>query len=182
MNYDPEKHDRRSVRLRGYDYASAGAYFVTLCVQDRHCLFGAVVDEEMQLSECGRIAVEKWQRTAAVRANVAVDAFVVMPNHVHGIIVIAEDASPVGATRRVAPTPTPEQPHGPKPNSIGAIVGQYKSIVTKRIRRAGLVPYFAWQRSFYDRVIRNDRELNATRRYIVENPLRWHFDRLNPED
>lgn len=122
MRYDPDKHHRRSIRLHGYDYAQAGAYFVTICTQNRECLFGDIEDGEMRLNDYGRVVEEEWLRTATIRREVELDAFIVMPNHVHGIIVInAERRSQanVGATRRVAPTPRPK---GPAPNSLGAIL------------------------------------------------------------
>lgn len=106
MRYDPDKHHRRSIRLHGYDYAQAGAYFVTICTQNRECLFGDIEDGEMRLNDYGRVVEEEWLRTATIRREVELDAFIVMPNHVHGIIVInAERRSQanVGATRWVAP-------------------------------------------------------------------------------
>ena len=86
MAYNPKKHNRRSTRLKGYDYSLPGLYFVTICTQNRVCLFGEVTDGNMILNRWGRIARDQWQKTETIRDNVALDAFVVMPNHVHGII------------------------------------------------------------------------------------------------
>lgn len=191
--FDPEKHHRRSVRLPTYDYAQAGAYFVTVfvtvCTHGRECLFGDVVEEAMRLNACGQIVSEVWHAIPAHFAGVQVNAFAVMPNHVHGIIVIIGDppTAGVGATHAsplwVAPGPNETAPHpnGPKPRSLGAIVGSFKSAVTRRINRLRNTPGTSvWQRSFYDRIIRTDRELNAVRRYVADNPARWHWDKLNP--
>ncbi len=178
---------RRSIRLKGYDYTQPGAYFVTICTHGREMLFGQVVNGEMILNEWGQIVWEEWFRTAHVRPYVRLydDEFVVMPNHIHGIIwIVATDTPhemrpPVGATRRVAPTD--ERPRGPLPCSLGAIIGQFKSIVTKRINaRRGTPGAPVWQRNYYEHIIRTERALNAIRHYIAANPRRWHLDRDNP--
>ena len=186
--YDPEKHHRRSIRLADYDYSQPGAYFITICTQDKVCLFGKVIDGEMHLNAFGWIVDEEWQKTAQVRSNVLLDEFVVMPNHVHGIIRIIEDLATgtadraqnvVGATRRVAPT---KRPTGPPSGSVGAIMAQFKSLVTKRINRLRGTPGAkVWQRNYWERVVRNEQELDRIRRYIEENPLRWYFDRYHPD-
>ena len=182
-SYDPDRHHRRSIRLKGYDYTQPGAYFVTLCTHDRAHLFGEVVDGEMRLNEWGEIVRDEWFKTAQVRPYVQLrdDEFVVMPNHIHGIIWIADN---VGATRRVAPTDrvAPTTPRGPAPQSIGAIIGQFKSAVTKRMNELRDTPgALVWQRNYYEHIIRNERALNAIRQYIDENPLRWDLDRYNPD-
>ncbi len=188
--YDPARHHRRSIRLRGYDDTQAGAYFVTICTHRRVLLFGQVVDGEMMLNEWGKIVWEEWFKTAQVRPYVELfdDEFVVMPNHIHGIIWIVEmdDPHSVGARRRRAPTtdrraPTVEQFGKPVPGSIPTIVRAFKSAVTHRINALRGTPGVrVWQRNYFEHIIRNQRALNATRRYIAENPLRWHLDRYNP--
>jgi len=92
MRFDPERHCRRSMRLKGYDYSQAGAYFVTICTQGRACLFGEVVDGEMRLNDAGRMVVAEWERLPALFPNVVLDAFVVMPNHIHGIVILTDPA------------------------------------------------------------------------------------------
>ena len=175
---------RRSLRLKGYDYAQPGAYFVTICTHRHQPLFGEVVDDAMQLHAFGQIVWEEWFRTARVRPYVVLyeDEFVVMPNHLHGIVWIVEtDEQPavVGATRRVAPTGG--RPRGPQPGSLGAIIGQFKSLVTKRINALRGTPGArVWQRNYYEHIIRTEKALNAIRRYIAANPQRWHLDRYNP--
>ena len=177
--YDPNRHHRRSIRLKGYDYTQPGAYFVTICTHERAHLFGRVVDGEMVLNAWGEIVRDEWFRTADIRANVELyaDEFVVMPNHVHGIIWIVETG--VGATRQVAPTT--DRPRGPVSGSLGAIIGQYKSAVTRRINIQRNTPGGrVWQRNYYEHIIRTQRALHAIRRYIADNPRRWHLDRHNP--
>ena len=183
--YDPQKHHRSSIRLRGWDYRSAGAYFVTVVVHHRVCLFGEIINDRTRLNEFGQIVEQEWIHTGELRTNVILDEYVIMPNHFHGILIIHDDAvgpgRPVGATRRVAPTVTAEHPKGPPSGSLGAIVGQFKSICTKRINRVRQTPGAAvWQRNYYERILRNNRELNAVRRYIHHNPINWNADAENP--
>jgi REP element-mobilizing transposase RayT len=159
MSYDPDRHHRRSARLHGYDYAQAGAYFLTLCTQDRDQLFGCVANGAVELTKIGGIVAEEWGRTPAVRPNVELDAFIVMPDHLHGIIVIVErdDQAPVTAAATLR-SPA---------HTIGATVRGLKAAV---VRRAGAP---IWQRNYYEHIIRSDADLERIRRYIVENPQRW---------
>ena len=182
MSSTSETPGRRSVRLKDYDYAGAGAYFVTICTQSHALLFGAIVGEEMRLSPAGEIVRDEWARTADVRPDVELDAFVVMPNHLHGIIVITGHPSPtVGATRRVAPTENRGTARGPVPGSVGAMVGQFKSVATRRIRQClGAPSLTVWQRNYYEHVIRDEESLNLIRQYIADNPAGWALDRENP--
>jgi REP-associated tyrosine transposase len=174
-----QKHHRRSIRQRGYDYTQSGAYFVTICTVQREEIFGEVVNGEMRLNPLGEIVREEWLKTAEIRSNVELheDEFVIMPNHVHGIVWIVESL-PVGATRRVAPT------NGSRTlvaNSLGAILGQFKSITAKRInalrKTSGVT---VWQRNFYEHIVRNGTELENIWNYIDTNPLRWQEDQLHP--
>lgn len=155
---------------------------MTICACAKGCRFGVVDDGEMQLNPVGEMVVEEWLRTPVLRPQVELDAFVVMPNHVHAIVVI--DA-PVGATRWVArlisPVRTPRATHrvaptpGPPAGSLGAIVGQFKSTVTRRVVAAGGTAPL-WQRNYHEHVIRGERDLNALRDYIAANPARWDED------
>ncbi len=175
MRPNISKHGRRSIRLKGYDYSQPGAYFITICTHTGACVFGEIVNGEMQLNNLGRIVEKEWITTADVRNNIKLDVFIVMPNHFHSIIFIANNAS-VGATRRVAPT----TPHLLS-NSIGAIIGQFKSIVTKNIRKTTF-HNFTWQRNYYEHVIRDEDDLNEIREYIINNPLKWELDAENPDN
>jgi REP element-mobilizing transposase RayT len=177
MKYDPEKHHRRSIRLKDYDYSQSGAYFITICTHNRECLFGEIVNVGMILNEFGKIAWEEWDNNAKIRKNLVQDEYVVMPNHVHGILFIL-DENDIGATRRVAPT---ERLSGLASGSIGAIIGQFKSIVTKRVNSIRGTPGLdIWQRNYHEHVIRDKDELLEIREYIANNPIRWAEDENNP--
>ncbi|GAB4545844.1 MAG: transposase [Anaerolineales bacterium] len=176
--YDPEKHHRRSIRLKGYDYTRTGAYFVTIVAYQRECLFGNIQNNEIILNEWGEIVREEWERTAVVRPNVELGDYVIMPNHIHGILIFADDIA--GATRRVAPANIAST-KTILPNSLGSVIGQFKSIVTKRINRLQNVSGLpVWQRNYYDHIIRNEKEMDRIARYIQTNPLRWAEDHDNP--
>lgn len=174
--YNPTLHHRRSIRLPTYDYAQAGAYFVTVCAHQKARVFGEIANDVMRLNAWGEVVREEWLRTAEVRRDVELDAFVVMPNHFHGIIILS---GAVGATRRVAPTRS--HATGPKSKSLGAILAQFKSMVTKRIttsRQTSGIP--VWQRNYYEHIIRSERELHQIRQYIADNPRKWALDHENP--
>ena len=173
MNHDLANHHRRSIRLRGYDYRQTGAYFVTICAQSRECLFGDVIDRQVRENEIGAAARDEWLRSADIRREIGLDAFVVMPNHLHGIVVIRH----VGAHGRAPLPPTTNRP----PRSLGSFVAGFKSAATRRINTIRGTPGLpVWQRNYYERIVRDDRELDAIRRYIEENPARWAEDPENP--
>jgi putative transposase len=168
MHYDPNKHHRRSIRLKGYDYTQAGAYFITIVTQDRACLFGEVVEGEMRLNPFGEIVAESWQWLAMQYDYVELDEWVIMPNHLHGTIVITDDRG----GSRTAPTV--------KRKPVGRLIGAFKTVSTKRINEHRDTPGVpVWQRNYYEHIIRNEDDLEAIRRYIACNPLRWHLDREN---
>lgn len=185
MAYDLNKHHRRSIRLKGYDYTQSGAYFVTICTQNRDCLFGMVADGDMRLNELGRIVEWTWDDLPNHMDNVQLDAFVVMPNHVHGIVVIksadtpiAVGAGSVGAGSEPAPTTTAVTR---RIHALSEIVRQFKTFSAHRINQMrGTQGVPVWQRNYYEHVIRNEESLNRIRCYIAENALRWAFDRENP--
>jgi putative transposase len=265
---EPVLPQRRSLRLRGYDYAQAGAYFVTICTQNRVCLFGDVVAGKMRLNDSGRLVAQCWQDIPSRFPNAALDEFVVMPNHLHGIIVIvgaqfiaphdrgamnagamdsgamgsgvinraptggngasdvgaqfiaphdrgamnagamgsgainhaptggnvasdvrAQFIAPVGAINR-APTvgngasnvgaqfiaPVGAINRAP---TVGDMVRAFKAVATRMLRQAQY-PSFAWQRNYYERIIRSEDDLARIREYIANNPLQWALDRENP--
>jgi REP element-mobilizing transposase RayT len=175
MKFDPEIHHRRSIRLKKYDYSTPGAYFVTVCTHSRRCLFGEIVDGEMLLNHRGRIVDEEWHRSKEIRDEIDMDLYTIMPNHIHGIIII-QDA---GATGRSPLQTTP--PRGPSKRSLGAFIAGFKSITTKRINEIRQSPGTpVWQHNYYEHVIRNEKELDRVRQYIVENPGKWALDPENP--
>ena len=199
MSFNPDIHHRRSIRLAEYDYSQAGAYFVAICAWQRECLFGEIIDGEMVLNEFGRVVGQEWGKTAELRPHVALDEYAIMPNHFHATFLINDDvgATPVArpdaigkngecCTETGKPTSKtgdpPGRPYGPVSGSIGAILVQFKSIVTKRINQIRANPGCpVWQRNYYERVIRNEHELARAREYIVNNPLKWELDRENPK-
>ena len=172
-----------STRLSHWDYAGNGYYFVTICTHQKRHLLGEVFDGRPRLSEAGSIVDEEWRRTAEVRPYVTLDQYAIMPNHVHGILIIhgrhpKERHADVETSRRDVSTSV-----GPRliPGSLGAIVGQFKSIATKRIRNTA-DPSFGWQPRFYDHIVRDEDELDRIRQYIVENPLKWDLDHETPQN
>jgi REP element-mobilizing transposase RayT len=187
MRYDPERHHRRSIRLKDCDYTRMGAYFVTLCTQGRVCLFGEIVAGEMRLNEYGEIVQKEWFRSAEIRREIVLfsDEFVVMPNHIHGIVRIVESPNAhVGATGPTAGATdatvgaTGRSPlQGPAKRSLASFVAGFKSAVTKRINdRRGTPGATVWQRNYYEHIIRHAESLNRIRAYILDNPLQWHLD------
>jgi REP element-mobilizing transposase RayT len=157
-------YHRRSIRLQGFDYSSAGAYFVTICTHERAHVFGEIQNNEMILNENGNICMNVWDEIREYSDNVETDEFIVMPNHVHGIIWITGAINPKGAINR-APTIM----------GLGEIVRSYKARVTRQIRSAGST-YGVWQRNYHERIIRNEHELDAVQQYIRNNPSKWEFD------
>jgi putative transposase len=187
MAYDAEAHHRSSARLKTFDYTSNAAYFITVCANVRANIFGEIVDGEMQLNDSGRIVWECWNAISEHFPHVELDAFIAMPDHVHGIVLISQPSDKnergtvvVGATHAspLRPDTALERPNGPKKRSLGSIIGSFKSAASKRINESrGLPGTPIWQRNYWDRVIRDDRELEETRKYILENPAR-SFERL----
>jgi len=213
------KYTINSARLQNYDYSQNGIYFVTICTREKEYFFGEIKNGEMNLNEIGKIAQQFWQEIPAHFPFVKSDEFVVMPNHVHGIIEICRDIddtnnncakkqtfvktqTPVETPRRGvstivgvstgvgvftndAKTQNENQRGGYnpnwKPNSLGSIINQFKSVCTKKIRKSNCW-YFQWQSRFYDHIIRNDESLNKIREYIIKNPGRWERDKNNVEN
>ncbi len=163
---------RRSTRLPGYDYSRHGAYFATVCTRRRVPLFGDVVDGEMRLNGWGRVVEEEWLRSAEIRREIVLDAYVIMPNHMHAIIFIVSD-DPGRGDRPVAPTTSNQRPKGPLPKSLSSLMAGFKSAVTKRINTLRGTPGTpVWQRNYYEHIIRNERELARIRRCMLDNPAR----------
>ena len=172
MKYHPHHHHRRSIRLRGYDYSTPGAYFVTICVKNLECLFGDVTNGRMDLSVMGRIAFDVWQEIPKRYANVQLDEFVVMPNHIHGIIIVND--SNVGAIHEL---PLRQNRMERRRMLIPKIVGYYKMNTAKQINKYRNTPAVPlWQRNYYERIIRNIDEMRRTREYMTNNPVLWADD------
>jgi putative transposase len=158
MPNDPRPR-RRSLRLPGYDYSQAGAYFITACTQNRVMLFGEVIDDNVRLNEMGTIVQQTWDHLPTHYHGIDLDAFIVMPNHVHGIIILA-DAS----ARR---------------HAIPEIVRGFKTFSARRVNERAGKSGVLWQRGYYEHVIRNEKALDRIRAYIANNPARWADDPEN---
>lgn len=224
MAYNPEIHHRRSIRLKGYDYSTAGAYFFTICAYGRECLFGEITDGVPRLNQCGEIIRSTWAGLPEYFPTITIDAWVIMPNHFHGIIMIRDhvadrharcdtraivgagssrpfDKTKIqimgkeirgdgeseagqtmggkkseGGDKEGGKTP-PLRRHRP---TIGQVVGYFKYQSTKRINMVRDNPSVpVWQRNYYERVLRDEDDLDAARQYIINNPLRWGLDADN---
>jgi len=195
VKYDPNIHQRRSIRLDGYDYSQDGWYSVTMCALGHKCLFGKFADGQIQLYEYGRIIDKCWKWLAEQYDYVHLDRYVVMPNHLHGIIIIRRGGSRIapyvdknrflGGSRiygsceggsRTAPT---ENTRKFKP--LSRLVGAFKTVSTKQINIIRNTPgRKLWQRNYFEHIIRSEEELNHIRQYIVDNPANWQTDKENP--
>lgn len=194
--YNPQKHHRRSIRLQGYDYSQEGLYFITICCQDRTHLFGEIVDGKMILNSYGEIAQKEWQNTSAIRDNVILHEFVVMPNHFHSIIEIIFQKGNNDIGKFQSPSQT-----------VGAIIRGYKIATIKKIKdyilntgekindskgelqfapTAPTAPtekikeldFKIWQRNYYEHIIRNEEAYERISDYIRDNPKRWNEDKF----
>lgn len=198
MMIRPVPRRRNKLRLQGADYTQPGAYYVTICTNERQCLFGEVIEGCVLKNTLGQAVTDEWLRTAEIRREVSLDAWVVMPNHLHGIVVIghptdrkgggplaAIDSRRLDATGAIAAEVgrTAERlvPSGPRPGSLGAIIAGFKSATTRRINELRRTPGMpVWQRNYYEHIIRDERTLGRIREYIINNPLQWALDRENP--
>jgi REP element-mobilizing transposase RayT len=163
--------------LKGYDYTSAGWYFVTICVHNRECLFGRIADEKMELNEFGKIVEYTWNDLPNHNSNIILDNFVIMPNHIHGIVKLINDNS-VEAGSEPAPTTTKQS--GRTRRGLSEIVRQFKTFSAIQINKIrNMTGNPLWQRNFYERIIRDEQELNHIRQYIINNPIKWQDDRFH---
>lgn len=185
MKYNPTIHHRRSIRLKGYDYSQNGAYFVTICTQNRECLFGKIMDGKMVLNDAGKIIQTEWEKLPQQFQNIELDVFVVMPNHFHGIVVIQNENDVDVGGPLVGTQNGNGQPQGIAPTdkkTIGDIIGAFKSLTTNEYIRGvknGKFPPFEkqiWQRNYHEHIIRNEQSLDKIREYIMYNPQKWQND------
>ena len=177
MAYDPALPRRRSLRLQAYDYAKAGAYFITIVTQDRRCLFGEIAAGEVRLNEVGRLVADTWQWLETRYPSVLMDEYVVMPNHIHGIIVMTGEGGGTGDSR-IAPT---QGRRGVGRKALGNLIGAFKTVAAKRLNLARGTPgRRLWQRNYYEHVVRGEEDMDRIRAYIRDNPLQWEFDVENP--
>ena len=178
--YNPEIHHRRSIRLQGYDYSQVGLYFITICTFEKQHLFGKITNGKMILNAFGNIAQNEWVKTTEIRQNIDMLEYIIMPNHMHGIILINDNDDGRGTVHR-APTyraPTVERFGKPTSNTIPTIVRGYKSTVTKQINMLRQTPGApVWQRNYYEHIIRDEKSYFEIAEYIRYNPLKWRDDK-----
>ena len=193
MRYDPAGHHRRSIRLRGYNYAQEGAYFVTICVLNHECLLGEIIDGEMRLNTFGEIIKKCWHELPNYYTPLVLDEFIVMPNHLHGILVISDVGA---ASRRPSELRRPSESQNPDgrdnldrrdnpvpTRTLGQLIGYYKFQCTKEINTLRGTEYAqVLQRGYYEHIIRNEHEWNAIADYIRSNPANWSSDADNEQN
>jgi REP element-mobilizing transposase RayT len=187
-----QKRRRNSLRLQGNDYSQPGNYFITICVQDRRCILGKVVNFEMRLSVIGLIVRDCWAEIPSHFPNVALGAFQIMPNHLHGVITIEDQPlgnviapsteDPCrGLINQTAVNPVGAHHAAPRRGSLSTIVRSFKSAVTRQVHDRFLARGPIWQRSFYDHIIRSDIDRYFIENYIQLNPIMWELDSDNPD-
>ncbi|NER95141.1 MAG: transposase [Symploca sp. SIO1B1] len=170
MEKDKKYRYRRSIRLKGYDYSQLGAYFITICTNNRECLFGKIDNQQMEVNELGEIVIDVWLYLPTRYPNLELDEFVIMPNHVHCILVITE------ATEQL-PQRELSQPKQRRKMLLPKVVGYFKMNSAKAVNQHRLSSGRSlWQPNYYERIIRNEAELDRVRRYIVNNPAKWNQD------
>ena len=203
MPYNSEIHHRHSIRLPKYDYSNSGAYFITICAQNRECLFGKIVAGNMILNEAGKMIQSVWNEMPQFYYGIEIDAFQIMPNHIHGIIIIKNKfklfvgAGPracpnINSGPRACPIGQPQnitgQPQGVAPTgtamSLCDVVHRFKTLTTKKyidsVKNNYWPPFYnkLWQRNYYEHIIRNEKSLNYIQEYILNNPYNWEQDKL----
>ena len=182
MKFDPEKHHRRSIRLPHYNYGQAGAYFVTICTYKKQCWFGDVKRGEMQLNLIGQIVVQEWLKSSAIRQEIELDEWVLMPNHLHGIVWIQDQDQEMGD--RIEELNQEGLHRKPlQSRSLGSFINGFKCSVTRRVN---LIRYHSdlpfWQRNYYESIIRDETHLINIKEYIRNNPQNWEDDAENPHN
>lgn len=165
--YNPNIHHRHSIRLKGYDYAQSGLYFITICLQNRECLFGEIIGGEMILNDVGKMIETEWLNLKNRYDNIELHEFITMPDHFHGILEIIQP-----------PTPTTQ-------TTIGDMIGAFKSISTVKyidgVKNLGWLPFNRklWQRDYYEHIIRDEKAYQNISNYIVNNPAKWAKDKFH---
>jgi len=177
MKYNPEYHHRRSIRLKGYDYSQPGIYFVTLCTYQQQCWFGEIHQAQMHLNQIGKIVAQEWLHSPQMRPTLQLDEWIIMPNHLHGIVKIIATQSNL-----LSHQPQQKKLHRP-PNSLPSFIAGFKGSVTRKInqiRDNTAIPI--WHRNYYESIVRHEDALNNVRYYIRNNPQKWDQDPDNPQN
>lgn len=154
----------RSTRLENWDYGSNGKYFVTICLKNHQAFFGHIDDGAVLLNELGMYTRQCWEEIPSHHPFIELDTFIIMPDHIHGILIISKDSNKVHTPNKF----------GPQSQNLGAVIRDFKAAVTRYARKQLVI--FQWQPRFYDRIIRNDNELEKTREYILNNPYRQNIN------
>jgi REP element-mobilizing transposase RayT len=174
---DIEQHNigkpsgRKSIRLKEYDYTNPNWYYVTICTNKKNCVFGNVDNGKLVLNKLGKVANEEWLKTNAIRLNIKLDYYIIMPNHIHGIIIIESRGVMLYAPTKEFKSPS---------QTLGAVIRGFKSSVTKRANQMNSTNgKKLWQRNYYEHIIRNEHDLYRIRKYIQLNPLKWELDKYH---
>ncbi len=190
MACSPKKHHRRSIRLKGYDYASAGLYFITICCQDRICRYGKIEKGEMILNDAGQMVENEWLKLPGRFKNIALHEYIIMPNHFHAILEIVGAPLVVAPNNTVVPNDEYRQPQGIAPTvfttnkTVGDMVGTFESITTVKyihgVKNNNWQPFNKklWQRNYHEHIIRNEQSYLKISEYIINNPANWENDSL----
>jgi REP element-mobilizing transposase RayT len=178
MGLYKNKYRTESIRVTEWDYSSNGYYFVTICTKNQECFFGNVIDSKVVLTSIGEIARQYWQAIPEHFQEVKLDEFIVVPNHLHGIVIISNVETCHGmslqkpSNRNIFTKPL----SGP----LSTVINQYKCTVTRECRKIGYSD-FSWQSRFYEHIIRNEKSLQKIRQYIMNNPVKWELDEYHPD-
>jgi putative transposase len=166
-------HHRKSLQLNQYDYAQGGAYFITICTHNHKCLFGKIIGGKMILNDPGEITRHCWLGMTNHFSMVVLDEYIIMPNHMHGIIILNDNT----VARHAVPLRHFEQFGKPTRQSIPTIIRSFKSAATKHINETHKIPGLpVWQSNYFEHIIRHESELLKTREYIIYNPMHWTSD------
>ena len=173
-----DKYRIPSARLQNWDYSAAGSYFVTICTKNRECLLGEIRQQKMYLSEIGKIAETQWLQTTELRPDMKLElgAFVVMPNHLHGIVIIGDNE--FNTNRRDAMHCVSTNQFGPQSKNLASIIRGFKSSVTAQVKKNGH-HNFGWQPRYHEHIIRNAQSFENIQHYIINNPVNWEKDKFN---
>ncbi|MDD5341107.1 MAG: transposase [Patescibacteria group bacterium] len=179
--YFKNKYRVPSTRLGHWNYADGGFYYVTICTKDRKCCLGEIRGNNVYLSKIGEIVLDEWLKTQKLRPNVVLDDFIIMPNHIHGIIVIKNNQTAVETHCNASLQRTEQRQNafGPQRNNLSSITRGFKGSVVRNCRENNFD--FEWQPRYYEHIIKNDEDYARIKGYIANNPVNWEFDRDNPK-